>query len=225
VLATCLIRFGDALKPQGKAAGARPYLEEGVALARGVGDRMLLSEGLRELGSLNFDGNLEVAASLTAEALALAREIGSMPHIVLALFQSIVVACMRGDPVKAKGFCAQTLELGEVGGSVFGAALVLGSFGLVACTAGEPGKGVPLLAMAFRLIGQAGEMNMLTVEDDPIVKLIRQALEEAKARLGPAAFQAAWAEGQQMTVEQALALASDSLETITPAAGPETATT
>src|SRR5262249_5467479 len=30
-LATCLIRFGDALKPTGEAARAHPYLEEGVA--------------------------------------------------------------------------------------------------------------------------------------------------------------------------------------------------
>ncbi len=51
-LATCLIRFGDALKPRGDAAAAHRYLEEGVAVARSTGDKILLSEGLREFGSL-----------------------------------------------------------------------------------------------------------------------------------------------------------------------------
>jgi len=39
--------------------------------------------------------------------------------------------------------------------------------------------------------------------------VFKQALEKAQAQLGPAAFQAAWAEGQQMTLEQALALATE----------------
>jgi hypothetical protein len=179
---------------------------------------MLLSEGLRELGTINYaDGNLEVAASLTAEALALGRAIGSVPHIFLALFHSIVVACMQGDPATAKGFCAEILEYREAAGSLFGAALVVSSFGLVACLGGEPGKGVPMLAVAFRLIGQAGGTDLLSAEDDPTIKLVRQALEEAQAQLGPAAFQAAWADGQQLTVEQALALATADADALRPA--------
>jgi tetratricopeptide (TPR) repeat protein len=212
VLATCLIRFGDALKPQGQAAAARPYLEEGVALARGVGDRMLLSEGLRELGSTIYaEGNLEVAASLTAEALTLGRAIGSMPHILLALHQSVVLACLQGDPAKARGFCAEILEFGEYVGSLFGAAFVLACFGLVACVGGEPGKGVPMLAVAIRLIGQPGGMDLLSAEGDPMTRVYMQALEKAQAQLDPVAFQAAWNEGQHMTVEQALALATEDL--------------
>jgi predicted ATPase/class 3 adenylate cyclase len=209
VLATCLIRFGDALKPQGKAAAARPYLEEGVALARGVGDRMLLSEGLRELGSLHYDVDLEVAASLTGEALVNARAIGSVPHIVLALFQSIVVACLQRDPAKAKEFCAGILEFREVARSPFGAVFVLSSYGLVACIGGEPSKGVPLLAVGLKLLRELAGVEMASMEDDSMAKLVMQALEQAKAQLGPAAFQAAWADGQQLTVERALALATE----------------
>jgi hypothetical protein len=52
-------------------------------------------------------------------------------------------------------------------------------------------------------------MDQLSSESDPIGKLVRQALEMAKAQLGPAAFQAAWADGQQLTVAQALALATE----------------
>jgi hypothetical protein len=40
-------------------------------------------------------------------------------------------------------------------------------------------------------------------------KTIRQALEKARSQLGPAAFEAAQAEGQQMSLEQALMLATE----------------
>src|SRR5262249_7562340 len=68
-LAASLIRLGDDLKARGTdMAAARRSLEEGVAVARRVGDRMLLSEGLRELGSLYYGlGNLTAAASLIEE--------------------------------------------------------------------------------------------------------------------------------------------------------------
>jgi predicted ATPase/class 3 adenylate cyclase/DNA-binding XRE family transcriptional regulator len=217
VLAICLIRFGRALKPQGKATAGRPYLEEGVALARGVGDRMLLSEGLRELGSIHYAaGDLEVAASLSAEALALGRAIGSRPHIFLALSQSVVVACLQENPAKAKEFCAEILVFRDVEGSHFWASFVVSSFGLVACVGGEPSKGVPMLAVAFRLIEQAGGMDQLSSESDPMGKLFRQALEKAKTQLGPAAFQAAWAHGQRLNVEQALALATSDADADAP---------
>ena len=61
------------------------------------------------------------------------------------------------------------------------------------------------------MIGQAGGMDLLSSESDPSVKLVRQVLEQAQAQLGPAAFQAAWADGQQLTVEQVLALLTEDL--------------
>ena len=38
---------------------------------------------------------------------------------------------------------------------------------------------------------------------------MRRAIEKAQAQLGLEAFQAAWAEGQQMTMEQAITLATE----------------
>jgi hypothetical protein len=39
--------------------------------------------------------------------------------------------------------------------------------------------------------------------------VFRKASERAQEKLGAAAFQAAWAEGQQLSLEQALALATE----------------
>jgi len=204
-LAVCLIRMGDTLKPQGNAAAARPFLEEGVALARLIGDKSVLSEGLRELGSLYYvEGDLTAAESLTEEALANGREIGSLLSIFLALFQMVIIACLQNDAAKAKGYCLELWARGKETGSPFAAAFALLTFGLAASFGGEPGKGVRLLAITDMMLRQYG---MKLSEGEPTMMVLRQALEKARAQLGPAAFEAAWAEGQQMTMEQALALA------------------
>jgi hypothetical protein len=202
----CLIRFGDALKPQGKAAAARPFLEEGVALARHIGDKAVLSEGLRELGSLYYvEGNLTTAASLTEEALANARAIGSLLTVFLALTQLVIISCLQNDPAKAKGYCLELWVIGKDTGSPFAAMFALLTFGLAASIGGALRRGIRLLAATQALLTRLG---VNPGEGDPTTIVMSQVLEKAQAQLGPEAFQAAWAEGQKMTLEQALALAT-----------------
>jgi hypothetical protein len=67
---------------------------------------------------------------------------------------------------------------------------------------------VRLFAAAVSLLRELGAW-LSSVEGDPITTAFRQALEKARAQIGPEAFEAAWAEGQQMTLEQALALATE----------------
>ena len=81
------------------------------------------------------------------------------------------------------------------------------AFGLAASFGGEPGQGARLLAATDTMFRQRG-VNF-TISSSPMVKVYKQALEKAQTQLGPAAFQAAWAEGQQMTMEQAIALATE----------------
>jgi tetratricopeptide (TPR) repeat protein len=206
-LAVCLIRMGDALKPIGKATEARPFLEEGVALARRIEDKSVLSEGLRELGSLYYlEGDFTTAARLTEEALAEGRAIGSFVHGYLGLFQLVIISCFQSDPVKAKGYCSQLWAVARDLGSSFANAFVILSFGWAACFGEEPGKGVRLLAVTQMLLTQTG---LKPSEDEPTSMLMNRALEKVREQLGPEAFQAAWSEGQQMTMEQALALATE----------------
>ncbi len=211
-LAVCLIRMGDALKPRGEAAAAHPFFEEGVALARRVGDKIVLSEGLREWGSIHYgEGDLTTAASLTEEALADARAVGSPMHGFLALWQLVTISCLQNDPAKARGYCSELWALGRDSGSLMAYLMTLMAFGFAASFGGVPGQAVRLLATADMMLRQSG-VNFLTgAEGDPLVRAYRLALDKTRTQLGPAAFEAAWAEGQQMTMEQALALATDDL--------------
>jgi len=216
-LAVCLIRMGDALKPGGQAAAARPFLEEGVASARRIGDKSVLSEGLRELGSVYYiAGDLTAAESLTEEALANGRVIGSLVSVFLALFQLVIISCLQNDPVKAKRYCLEAWALGKDTGSPFVALFALLTFGLAASVGGEAGRGVRLLAAAQALLARI-DVNL--GEGEPTMMVVRQVLEKAQAQLGPEAFQAAWTEGQQMTLEQALAFATENASEDSPLPG------
>ena len=170
---------------------------------------MLLSEGLRELGSAYAAlGNLTAAAPLIEEAIVEARAIGSILSVGLALSELVGISCLQNDPAKAKGYCLELWDLSKEMASPFASVFALIAFGLAACFGGEPGKGARLLAATDKLLRQRG-MMLPTVEGSPIVKVYKQALERAQMQLDPVTFEAAWAEGQQMTLEEALAVATE----------------
>ncbi len=95
------------------------------------------------------------------------------------------------------------------------------AFGLAASFGGEPGQGVRLLAATDMILRQRGVkwFTSASTGGDPFVMIFKQALEKAQAQLGPAAFEAAWTEGQQMTMEQALALATEGEDSQPPEPG------
>jgi predicted ATPase/class 3 adenylate cyclase len=208
-LALCLVRLGDNLKVEGKdMAAARRFLEEGVAVARKTGDKGVLSEGLRELGSSYYgEGHLTAAAAAIEEALTEARAIGSIFSVILALGESVIISCLQNNLLKAKGYCFELWVIGQETGVLMATGFALLAFGLAASFGGEPGKGVCLLAMTDRMFRHRG-VNF-TSGNSPLIKVYKQALEKAQAQLGPSAFAAAQAEGQQMTLEQAIALATE----------------
>jgi predicted ATPase/class 3 adenylate cyclase len=208
-LALCLIRLGDSSKGRDLAAAHR-LLEEGVAVARSVGDKDILSDGLRELGSVYCaEGDLTAGARVTEEALAEARVIGSIFSVFLALLQLVIVSCLQNDPAKARGYGFELWALGRVTGSPLAAVFALLAFGLAASFGREPGQGVRLLAATDMLLRQHGVKWFTSAGGDPLIMVYKQALDKARSQLGPPAFEAVWAEGQQMTLEQAIALATE----------------
>jgi len=85
------------------------------------------------------------------------------------------------------------------------------AFGLAASFGGEPGQGVRLLAATDMILRQRGVkwFTSTSAEGDPFIIVYKQTLEKAQAQLGPAAFEAAQQEGRGLTMEQALALATE----------------
>lgn len=206
-LAMCLVRLASPLMQIDVEASHR-IREEGVAVARSVGDKSVLSQGLLGLASTYLMiGDLTAAASTAEEALAEARAIGSVTHVFLSLFGLTVITCLQGDPARAKACGFEILALAREMGALLGLGFGLLAFGFVASFGGQPGRGVRLLAAAEAFGRQRGVS--INAWGGPLLMIYNQALEKARSRLDPATFEAAWAEGQQMTLEQALALATE----------------
>jgi hypothetical protein len=78
----------------------------------------------------------------------------------------------------------------------------LGLFGILAVAQGEYARGVRLIAVQPAITGFIGTTNTPDVRIEGEAALAR-----ARAALGEEAFAAAWAEGQALTLEEAVAYA------------------
>jgi hypothetical protein len=88
--------------------------------------------------------------------------------------------------------------------------LGLVGFGVVACFGGEAERGVRMLAALEGNVRQRGlDLSNLLGAGGPAFMMLRQARDTARAQLGPVAFESAWAAGQQLTSQQAIALATE----------------
>jgi MalT-like TPR region len=181
-------------------------------VARSVGDRSVLSQGLFGLATDNvLEGNLTAAVPAAEEALAEARAIGSVMNMILSLLVLVTVSCSQGDLTNANRYGFQALALARETGAPQWLFLVLFAFGLVAGFGDQPLRGVRLLVASDTLLRQRGiNISVKGMRDLMVIKqAVDAALETARAQLDPATFEALWTAGQQMTLEQAMALATE----------------
>jgi hypothetical protein len=205
-LALCLVRLATSLMQTDVAASHR-IREEGVAVARSVGDKSLLSLGLLQLASTYLVArNVTAAAPVAEEALAEARAIGGNQNVLLSLLALVIITGLQGDRAKAKGYCFEVLTLAREKGIALANPLVLFPFALVAIFGGQAQRGVRLLAAVEVLFGQSG---IKLGAYGPLLRVQKHALERARSQLDPAAFEVALQEGRALTLEQALALATE----------------
>jgi hypothetical protein len=206
-LALCLIRLAGVIQ-RTDMARAHPLLEEGVAVARAVGDKQLLSLGLIALTAIYvMEGNLTAAAPVAEEALAAARATVGGLILILALPLLVFITCLQGDPAKARGYCFQLAALGRERGDQTVVMFAVMAFGLVASISGQPQRAVRLLA-AFEAFNRV-RGNNLNLSGGIVLMVFNRFLKIAQAQLDPATFEAAWTEGQHMTLEQALVFATE----------------
>jgi hypothetical protein len=207
--------------PLTEPEAARAIREEAVAVARSVGDRFVLSQGLFGLAVDHMlEGNVVAAAPAAEEALAAARAIGSVMHTFLAIITVVSVSCEQGNLEKANSYCQEALALAQESGSPQWGVLVLFAFGLVAGYGDQSLRGVRLLVAAEALLRRHGiDIRTEGMRDVMMMKeAVDKALATARARYDAAAVEAAWTEGQQLTVEQALALATEDVAAAPPPA-------
>jgi non-specific serine/threonine protein kinase len=205
-LARCLVRLASPVLQIDVAASHR-MCEEGVATARSVGDRNILCHGLSELAISYFlTGDLAAAAAAAEESWMEARAIGSVTYIFLSLFRLTLFTCLQGDLVRGKEYCAEMLIVAREKGLDFGYTLVLIPFAYIAIFSGKPQRGARLLGAAEGSFGQRG---FKLASSDAFRRVHKQALEVARVQLDPVTLETALQEGRALTLEQAIALATE----------------
>jgi hypothetical protein len=182
-------------------AAARLYAEA-EAQARPTGDRWILGLILHNHGELaRRMGDYGLARRLIEEVLALHRAERSPRGIGGALAWLGIVALAEGDATTARARLAEALTVQRDAGDVWSLPERLRDLARVAQAQGR-------LTRAARLWSAYAAQHQ-TVTGAPLPVNARRTLDEAIrplcAQLGEAAFDDAWAAGQAMTLEQAIA--------------------
>jgi len=196
-------QLGKVAEEAGHSVQAESFFEEGLRLAQEVGDILAEARITNHLGeTARALGDYPKAKALYEEGLRLAQEAGVKWLIAVVLHNLGKVALAMGNPAEAAVWLRQSLPLFHDLGSKGGAAYCLTGLGEAAAQQDTPAHAVTLLGAADALLTVTG-IVLERVEHAGR----DSALSQARARLAPDAFQAAWDAGRRMTLEQAASYA------------------
>jgi non-specific serine/threonine protein kinase len=205
-VARSLIGLGDMAADQGDFQRATPLMEEALGMFRELGQTPMVANGLLNLGRtlvLGY-GDYERATPLLEESLALCRQLGDQTGIIYALLHLAFVALIAREVERGIDQCTEALQRAWASRNQVMIAYCLDGMGCFAVVREQTTR-------AVRLFGAAEQIRM--VIGAPMAASERKVYEPwlaaARGQLDSAAFAAAWAAGQAMTVEQSVAYALD----------------
>ncbi|HMA37666.1 MAG TPA: tetratricopeptide repeat protein, partial [Chloroflexia bacterium] len=202
--ALSLNNLGELAHERGAPEAARALFAESLALSRAVGDRWGIAMSLANLGRVAQDqGAWAMAQTLYEESLALSRALGAREDIAMALTDLGLVALEQGDRRLAAARLGESLDLARALGpgqtarnALVGAAAV-----------------IPSPAGAARVLGAV--TGLLQAQETTLQPAVQRRYEQvaatARAALGAAPYQAAFAAGQALLWDAALAAARTAL--------------
>jgi predicted ATPase/DNA-binding XRE family transcriptional regulator len=196
-----LLSLGEVAVMEGNASQAIALLEESLALSQAYNDGFVTGWGLTTLGlAAQIQGNYTRAVRLHQESLERFREYGEPIGVPWALHGLGDTALAQGDALLAGAHFREALALFRHEGDRGGMAYCLAGLAGAAALDEEP-------ARAARLWGAAEALRLLIgARHAPAGRATRERLMAvAREQFGETGFDAAWAEGQAMTLEQALA--------------------
>jgi predicted ATPase/DNA-binding SARP family transcriptional activator len=201
--ALSLNNLGMALCFLGDYERAIPPCEESLLLFREDANHWGISVALNVLGVIaSRQGEYARAQALHQEALALQKEMGSQLGIALSLHNLGWIALRQRDVEQALSFFRQALHLHREAGDRLGLADVFDDLGVAALEQEDFGRAARLLGAGAIL--RQGIHVPVRLADQPSYE---HHLAVIRSALGEEAFAGAWAAGQAMPLEKALAYA------------------
>jgi ATP/maltotriose-dependent transcriptional regulator MalT len=198
-IAVSLNCLGNVALDQGDYETARSRYQESQALSQESGDRRGWCWSRHLLGVVaEHEGDLALARSIYEECLPVWRELRSQVQVAWALHGIGYAAYQQGDFPVARYRLAESLTLFREMDYTGGLVRTLERLGGLAVAQGELARACRLLAVTAtqRAIGARTALA-------PPQEFL-QDVAAVRSHLEPEAFAAAWAEGQGMTLEQAI---------------------
>jgi predicted ATPase/Tfp pilus assembly protein PilF len=212
-IAISIASLGRVAHTQGAHAQATAMYEESLALFRGQGATWNAACALDSLSNVAREqGAHAQAAALGAESLALFRAIDDSKGIARALTSTAQVAYEQGDGARVERLCRESLALYATVGAMFGAAVCLECLARVLCVPPDERPAVHRLEQGVRLWAAVTALrSSLGVPPSPAEQAVRErSLTTARSLLDAPSFDAAWASGTVLSLEQAIAAALNS---------------
>lgn len=201
--AAALGNLGLVARDEANYARARELLEASLTVAREIEDTLGVAWAVTNLGLVSrYEADHAKARRLHEEALRLYRELGDSQNIAYSLNNLGLVALDEKDLGAARPLFCESLGILEAVGDRRGVAFVLESLALVAVAEQRWECGLRLCAAASALREQLG----VTVPQN-WRRQCDESLERARQSLDVSAAQAAYTQGREMSLKQAVAYA------------------
>lgn len=199
LVAHALVFLGIAAEDRGNYELAEGYLTEATAAAREEGDRYILAVSMGHLGVVAYGRGALVDATARLEAaLPIAREVGNVVPRSVAVLYLAHVACDQGAYAEAAARYQNALTETEPW-NVQALARLVARVATLAAAIRKSEQAVRLFGAAETLREIAGVALAL-----PEKATYERAAADARARLGDAAFEAAWATGRALRRDELL---------------------
>ena len=209
-LAIALAGLGVTAMQQGDMQRASELFEEVLKLYRGVSDKWGVSYALVHLGMAPLSrGDHAEATRYFEEALAISREIGYRLSGYISLYSLALSSRALGEDERARQLYIEGLTLAAEAEDRANAAYCLEGLGELIAERGEPERAARLFGASEALLEAVGAPLYAHAQDRT---LYEEAVEALRSRLSGGSFEAAWAEGGAMPLEQAVEYALEGPE-------------
>ncbi len=209
--AVALAWLGEIERTEGDAAAAQADYHESLKGFRDVGDDWGAAWAVVGQAHLALQqGDYATASALYTESLPNFRKLDDKWSTGAALNGLAEVARRQGDYEQARALYLESLALNKAIAFKYSVALALAGLAGVSIERGQPERGVRLFGAAAAVLAQMGaQMDAARLADQAVM------LDTTRAALGDVAFEAAWARGQRMSLEEAIADAQHDDEPVT----------
>lgn len=203
--ALALVYLGAVADFQGDYVTAQGFLEEGLALSTELdfAGKQIRGMGLGFLGDISFRyGDYPSAQKLYAEGIKLFRELQNKNMLTYSIRRMGYMALRQSDHATANSLFKECLQLNQELGHQLGMTACIAALAAALVAHGE-------IVYAAKLFGSVeASLNTLKASLFAIDQIEYESnLAAARAQLDDANFEAAWAEGLSMTLDQAIEFA------------------